>query len=484
MAEVRQIRIETDKGAPDHVVFRSTLNQFPSINLRYHQSTESGVIATIGSDTAAAAAADQLVSMEPKLEPDTTVVLDDGKGNIVSFSGMLIQPGHEVGVGGVGSSCTIIHESALISVFDPSIYEVLEPAGSEGRLRFTDESVMTRALEILKETIEFWTSPPAGDVAARVRGSEESEALKDQIHSQNMLVYDKVVSLFEGSDTDFPGLGGLDQYHNVSKAANFDIFNTLFASRDDFLQTIHALMGRWNFYYVPTFKTGEVGRIRIMERILEVDERKETVIQTMQISAGSRSFMPVTQVLVEGIGGFGPGNYEDSNPEDSQAETLSPKTFAAFPETFRGGKAMRQPLPPFLTLPLASTTGSEGTTLEVAAYAQAQAGERTDLNAFSEQEMTDFARTWAKQHYVDIALADSTVSMTVDFDLSWQVGLVYEVSATARGGGGESLPGSAIFTGLLSYCESICSSSRTSLQASTSLQFTHVRVRSNTLPMA
>lgn len=480
MIEIREIKVTTDRGSPDLVVFRSTLNQFPTLELRYHQSVESGVVEALAEDTAALAAEDQLASFDPQLEANTEVTIEDGQGNTLVFSGMLVKPGHHIGVGGVGSSATVIHESALMSLYDPSIYEIREPADGEGRLRFTDDSVTLRASQIIEETVKFWTDE-AGSEQARIRSSDDSEAIKDALHEQNTQVYDLVKLLLDNSETEFPGLAGLDEYSNVNKAVNYDIWATLFSPRDDFLSVLHALMARWNFYYAPAKANGEVGMIRRMDWILESDGTVEVICINIEMAAGAQTFMPVTQVLVEGLG-EGPQR-DDDNPEDDAPPNLVPRTYAAYPETFRGGKLLRTPLPPFLTLPFKDSTGAEGELLSIDAYRQAKDDAKSNLNSFTDTQIKEFATTWAKQIYLDAALASSSVTLSTDLDVTWEVGWVYEVKALARDASGSGTVGHVLFSGLLSSEETQIQSGDNGMQASTNLQFTHVRVKENTLPV-
>lgn len=480
MLEIREIEVESSYGAPDHVVYRSTLNQFPSIEVRYHRTLESGVIEAIAEDTMSAAADDQRETFEPQLTASITLSIRDGKGEPLEFSGMPVKPGHHISVGGIGSSFTLMHQAAVISAYDPSIYEIREPADGEGRLRFTEESVTARAAEILAETIKHWTAASGSD-QARIRGSESNETLKDQLHAQNEKVYDKVDRLLRFSETDFPGVAGLDGYSNVNKAINYDIWATLFSPREDFLSVLHALMSRWNFYYAPPKTPDEVGVIRRMDWILEADETKEATCISIDTQAGSSSFLPITQVLVEGLG-EGPAR-DDVNPEDDADPNLVPRTYAAYPETFRGGKVLRSPLPSFLSLPFRDTTGSEGENLNIDTYRQAKADAKSNLNSFTDTHITEFARTWAKQLYVDAALASSTVMLVMDLDLSWYVGTVYEVKALYQDSSGGGAAGHVLFTGLLSNEESIVKTGDSGLQVATNLQFTHVRVMENTLPV-
>lgn len=470
MAEERVIDIQTSRGSADFLEIVSRINDMPSAQVRYHMPEDSTAIAAIADDAVSAAAEDQSAMFQPRLAPDETIIASDGKGGSLTFNGFGTNPSHQIGIGGVGSSITLLHESAIICAYDPSIYHIRTPPKAKGRLSTTDKSVTNRLQFILDETVKLWQ-----DADSRVRGTDENEALKDTIHVQNSAIKDRVDALLGNSMTEVDGLDRLSKFSNVNKSINFQLWKGLFSRRTDFFDTLRAIMAQWQFYYAPSKQPGEMGEIRQLAEVIEDGEGKEIVCTDIRIAAGPVGIMPVTQVLVEGIINQAPRSKDQMDNGARQGEVAD--HIAAFPPEFTGGRLMRTGMPPFLGMPFRGVQPGTGGDLSVDGYIAARDGYVTDLTDFVEKQVTKFAEGWAKNTYVDAVLSPCTAELTCELDFSWEAGRVYNVSASKADGSG------VLFTGLLNAERHTIESKQDGAYCRTTLSFSHVRVNGAELPI-
>lgn len=449
----------------------STVNSFPSVSLSYHVASE-GAHEAYARDAVEQAAADQARTLRPRYDADESVSISVDGGGSLSFSGFGIAPTHRMGTAGVGNSITLIHEASIISGYLPNVYDDTSEAGVSGdamggdRLESTDTKVGVRMADILDKTIAMWQTE-----GGRIRGTEETEAMKDALHTQNLRMEDKVFRLLQESEADFPGLSVLTEYSNINQSINFQIWKTLFSRRQDFFSTLQAIMAQWNLIYAPSKQAGQVGTLRRMSTILDEAgiEERSVIVQDMTLSTGPRATLPVTQVIVSGIIGSLPSD-QDILTSDT-VDNVAPKQLATYPPTFIGGRVIEAGMPPFLGMPFRTPTppGDPGA-LSVEDYQARAELWQAELNDVVEDLVKKFAGDWAKDLYADVALAGSTAMLIGALDFSWEAGQVYKVAAQGKGG-------SVLFTGMLNQESHTITTSGGQPHASTTLNFSHVRIK-------
>jgi hypothetical protein len=468
MSFLRRPVATTDAGTPDWVMLTSGINDFPTCQVSYHYPRGQVAVRAVASEIAAQAAADQLLSFAPRFEADASVHLEDGKGGVLDFEGFKTAPSHRIGVGGVGSSISIIHSMSLIGAYAPYIYEA--EVFHRDDINPTAGNLAERATTMLEAMTTAWQGE------GRDRGIEEYEEIKDSLHANNQKVEGKVKELLKASadTTAIDGLSEITTHGGLNLGVNSSILKCLTSRRSNFFDNITELCATWQLMYQPDKSAGGVGKIIRMEDALNLDvQEREVAVIDFLISAGPLSIMPVTGVIVEGLPA---GEHRSGGDEDDTTKYgIVPNSIVTHGNA--EGRMATAPLPPFLQRPLHTSFLTDGVDMTDDGYDAAQEAQVSDLDDIIGGPVKALAEQWAKNHYIDLVLAPSNVSLTCELDLSWQAGKTYKVKAENSGG-------AVLFQGLLNREQHTISTRGQQATAETHLYFSHVLILGNTLPHA
>jgi hypothetical protein len=467
MSFLRRPVATTDAGTPDWVMLTSGINTFPTCQVSYHYPRGDVAVRAVASEIAAQAAADQVLSFEPRFEADASVRLEDGNGGELDFKGFKTAPSHRIGVGGVGSSVSMIHAMSLIGAYAPYIYEAevfhrdaINPKGG---------NLAVRAVDMLNAMTEAWQ----GD--GRDRGIEEYEQIKDSLHENNQKVEAKVKELLRASadTTAIEGLSEITTHGGLNLGVNSAILKCLTSRRSNFFDNLIELCSMWQLIYQPDKSASGTGKLIRMEDALNLDvqEREVSVIDFL-INAGPMSIMPVTGVIVEGLPA---SEHRSSDGADTTKFGIVPNSIVTHGSP--SGRMVTAPLPPFLQRPLHTAFLTDGVDMTESGYDAAQEAQVSDLADIVSGPVKTLAEQWAKNYFIDLVLAPSNVSLTCELDLSWQAGKTYKVMAKNSGG-------AVLFQGLLNREQHTISTRGQQATAETHLYFSHVLILGNILPDA
>lgn len=466
---IRIPEIQSSEGSADHAVLTSSINGFYSCQVSSHTATSDTALKALASDAASAAAAEQNAMFSPRLAPDASVRLTDGKGNTVQFSGFVTAPSHRMGVGGVGNSHTVVHESALLSAFAPYIYTAeverrddINPLGPD---------LASRAKTMLEALTKAWQGE------GRDRGLDVYEAIKDSIHANNQAVLPKVQKLLTDSaeTTKIEGLDRIASHAGLNLGVNSAILKTLISARADFFMNLLNMCAQWQLIYQPSMEAGGVGRILRLQDAIAKGSERSIAVKDFVISGGPMSIIPITGVLVEGL----PSSERraSGSPDDVTKFGITPASVVFYGSA--SGRVATAPLPPFLQRPLHTMFLTDGVDLSLSAYEQSQQEQASDLDDIASGPVRKLAEQWARNHYTDLVLAPSNATLTCELDLGWETGKSYQVKAKSAETGG-----AVLFQGLLNTQEHIISTRGGSPTAESTLSFSHVLILDNTLPGA
>lgn len=465
---LRRPTVQTNAGMPDWVMLTASINSFPSCQVSYHKIKSDKAINASVSDTASEAAADQNAMFSPRFFPDMRVTLEDGAGGKLEFVGFKTAPSHRIGVGGVGSSVTVMHDSALMSAYAPYIYDA-EPEQRED-LNPESGSVAERAEELLDAITKAWQGN------GRVRGAEEFEEIKDAIHSNNQRVVNMVKALWKASadSTSFEGMDGLGEFGGLNLGVNASILDVLTSQRSDFFECITGLCSMWQMFYKPGKKVGEMGQlVRLEDAVSGEDAEEKTVVtEDFIINAGPMSTLPVTGVITAGIPSK--EHREGGSEEDETAAGVVPGSVVMHGSM--EGRVATAPMPPFMSVPIHTPLLSDGVDLSSDAYAEAQQAQQDAIDAISSGPVKTMVEQWTRNIYTDLVLAASNAALTCPLDLSWEAGKTYKVRIKSKDSG------SVLFQGLLNREQHVISTRGQNGVAETNLSFSHVLILNNTLP--
>lgn len=475
MAELRQVSFETSIGVGDVLRVESRLGAFPTVSASV--SPQSGgqgqsVIKAQAETLIGIAAGEQRRYLASRAEPDFTASADDGQGGKLEFEGYLSTTGIKIGASGISAQVQAVHWAAEISGYRPDIYTVSEATRMETEP--TGASVFGRLSEILDARVTGWGSPDEREYT----NIEGIDSLMDDIHATNERLSGAVFDLLDGSadTTGYEVFEALGELAGANVALNDSLGEILSTHNGDFFTTLTGLAASFKMVYVPDKTNATAGHFAKLSDIFAEEEEKEVAFADLDISVGNASVLPVSQVVVTGL------LSTDLRMSDVGEEILSngtvPQIIARFPEEggVEGGTVEAMGSPSFLQLPIQGQWENDGEEIDPDGMVSNRDELIAALLEFIEETAGGFGEEWAKQGYLDTALAGTALTLVVPADFSWSAGTFYKVSAISEKDGT-----TLMFRGLLQSEVTVLSSDQNAPQATTTLIFTHVLLGSNTL---
>jgi len=444
----------------DAVTMQFSVNRFPIVNVGFHDATtnDAGVVKLGGSDVAERVAAQQNTMFEAA-SPNSSVTVEDGKGNTLTFSGYVSGPNYQLSIQNVGFSTSIAQAAAAVANFQPSIY-----SGAQGEFR-DGEALMTpeigpgllAILDRMKENFEN-RPPPYPD--------KETEGIIQQIASNNDTGYDIWSSICNASTVEWPELENLMQIPSIKNSLQAHIVQIYRNSYADFFQTMMQFRAMFSMVYVPSLKAGEYGKfIPTLDMATSDAEDLEVNLQSITMSAGPKSIMPLSYVAVRG-----PKMQEHRNSLGGG------QIISRWPDTAQSdGQVVQIGTPSWIPSDLTAGRLSEATvgdTLDLDSYESGSDLRDRKLIETINKDVGKVLKRSAQEHYVDFSLANSSANLVIDLDVSIQPGVRYKVTTED----------SAIFTGFLVGVKHNVCSKPNQHQANTELAFSHVEAEGFELP--
>lgn len=458
--------------SPEHIRITAQINSFPRVDVRFHDIGEPNKSrSVVPEDLAAKIAADQTSMFEAAAS--ASVSMEDGLGGTISFKGFQTNTSYELIYGGVGYSAAAIHTSAIVDTLQTSLYKYGNLTFREIAPLITGDSTysswMTAALDHI---LERWDA-----TALKTDNLDAiSKAFAQRAHTNNekgLAAWREILKASKDINEHLPSIKTSALFSGDLVTAIIGIYLNSYGS---FLQTIQQFGLQFQLIYVPDMGSG-YGKFICAKDTIQQELTKKVHIMRMQLSAGAKSAIPVTQVSVNGL----PGNsWRDDNL--NRSKFLPAPSISMFPPTVTSGRVYAVNFPGWLRLSAAEPekeSKEEGSgPPDPAAYADKRILQDVKFRETIDTTVLKIADEWAKNVYVDMALADSTAQITVPLDLTWELGKTYKV--TTEGAKGQK--NKNLFTGFLAGFSHNLSSSQVSPQAYTSLMFTHVQGEGFTLP--
>lgn len=452
---------------PVSVTISGAINSYPTATMVYQPSSKTDSLLPAAPETLAS----ELVASQSNMFGQAATAFvnaKDGLGGEITFSGFQTNSAYSIMVGNTGFQGTMIHRAAALDSLDTTIYNTGKEVWREyTELPESGELYGTWLQDILDHVIEKWQTNRTNNPL-----DEYTNGIRTRQHANNTLglqTWNEILEASTAVNSELPTLadatsGGFRE--DFARA----VINIYFASYGSFNQTMQQFANQFNMMYIPSLTANSAGRYVNIRYAVGEAEGKTAKISSMSLSSGSKSILPITQVLVKGIPS---PRWRSQYANDIPSTAIAPHISAVPTDvTYGGFYSVSSPSwLPLETHPIADDEGKNPPDLD--AYEDSK---ETRDNEYRE----DFSRSvlavcdeWGKDIYVDRALRDSTCSLIVALDFSWEIGKVYTVSVEE---------GPELFTGFLAGLTHSLSSNHSSPQAETHLSFTHVRAPGFELP--
>ncbi len=456
--------------SPESITLTIQVNSFPRADIRYHDKGDTNKArSAVPEDLATKLAQDQTSMFEAA--SSARVFMEDGLGGSISFRGYQTNSSYEIMTGGIGYSASAVHASAVLDTLQTSVYrfgnKLWRDYANTPKGGGTYSSWMSAVLERMLE--EWNTHVQTGNL------DELTKATVIRAHNNNEVGLTALRAVLSASTDKNQKLTELGTDDNFKKNITFAIFNIYASSYGSFLQAIQQFGLQFQTIYVPDIGEGFGKYIRTSD-VIQQELTKKVHIMRMYLSAGAKSIVPVTQIMVQGM----PADYWRAG-YDNHTKFMASPAISTFPPNVTTGRVYVVSAPSWLptdTTPERTTEAEGKQAPDPAAYAD----NRTLVDKEHRKELDTTVREtideWAKNIYIDMALADSSAQITVPLDFTWEIGKVYKI--TAEGAKGQK--NKDLFTGFLAGITHNLSSLQDTPQAYTSLMFTHVQGEGFTLP--
>lgn len=467
MAEFRSIKVKSSLGDPDGVEVTLALGSFTKVVLSRGVGNGSEVVHNITSgDISKMVEEEQRKTFSEREAPDCIVEIDDGQGNTFKFSGFVQGAGGQVGGGEAGASISAIHRAALMAGYRPDIYQVHEVTRGDqdtSPSSVTGGSVFGRLAAIIDRKVTAWSSDE------RIySGIARVDAIHDEIDTVNAITGPVALELLEASEpfTRYELFEALQRFEGANNALNQSLINFLDTRSGNFFTTLKAIGAEFKMLYAPSLDDS-VGVFKKVSAIFGARESKSCLLVEQSAAIDSASVLPVGKIVVYGLIS---SEVRPKTGASDQPPGLMPDIVAEFPEgPLQGGTCEAVQAPNFVKLPARGPWTSTGDELDFDAASGEDDSMAEEIAEFVDATAQAFGREWAKQAYIDMALASSSCVLTTDLNLSWQPGVFYEVEAKSSGDGSTML-----FWGLLQTAQHTVRRSNKVGVCKTVLTFSHV----------
>jgi hypothetical protein len=431
------------------------VNSFPTARISFHDSSipESGVLKMAGTDVATRVSAQQQ-NMFTAQSPNSEVTLDDGKEGILTFSGYISGPEYNLGIQNVGFSTEIVHEASAVNTLNASIYRgnLEELRSSESPLKANIGIGLIALLDLMKKE----TDPGLPD--------EESKAIVAQIEENNEAPYKIWKKICTDSEVEWPELEQLLTHDSLRSSITENIKVAYLNSYNDFSQTMQQFQAMFSMMYIPGTAGDSMGYFAPANAAMEDAEDITLKIRSLVMSGGPKALLPLSYVIVRG-----------PRPQIHRSDSYG-HIVRRWPDSAQStGQVVEIGTPSWLPSELVDaqiTSETVGDTLDLSAYEEGRVDAEGELYDTLFPEVGELLTRWAKQHYIDFALASSYANIVTDLDVGIKPGVRYNVSSSEG----------KLFSGFLVHVEHTVSSRPGNLQAHTSLRFSHIEAEGFSLP--
>jgi hypothetical protein len=449
------VSLQGNPAKVDSLTASFGINAFPTIRVGFHDAAipASGVLKMAGSDVAARVSSQQNAMFEAQA-PNSNLTVFDGVSNL-TFSGYLSGPEYNLAIQSVGFNTSIVHAVAAVSNLNTSIYTNKLGAWRAGDTPMTP-NIGEGLLGVLNR-LRSEKDPGLPD--------EESKAIVAQIDGNNSAPLEIWTQICNNSEVVWPELEKLLKYPQVKTNLLDMVAGTYLNSYNDFFQTMQQFQAMFSMIYVPSIKEGNMGKFIAADAAVAAEPAALLVrIRSIRMSAGPKAILPLAYVIVRGPK---PQNHRDQ--QYGHIVQRWPK------EAQSSGQVVELGTPSWLPSTLVSArpaSATVGDTLDLGSYARSQVNTDKELYETIFPEVGQLLERWAKQHYVDFALASAYAEIVTDLNVGVEPGMRYTVQT----------PGGALFTGFLVHVEHVLSSIPDQLQAHTKLRFSHIEATGFSLP--
>jgi len=399
-----------------------------------------------------------------RLGPDAFVFMSDSTDNKLSMSGFQTDPGFAFSVGGAGLKIGVMHESGILSSYNPRIYSLLS---SNWRIKEDEvkaDSLSERILNVQKSIISQW-----GD--RNKDGERERDTLiYEAIHEVNKKIFPiwETVLNNTGNGLDWEQMSRMDNGH--LEQLNAVIAGSFFRNSGEFFGAMLAMANDYQATFVPDIDTRKYGKFVRNRDLLSnpIDINIEPV--SMYYSAGSKKRLPISHAVVrlQGV-----SSWRDSTKgSGSSIEGIA----GVWPETpYAGGGMITDAGPPWAHIGLPQggkeipEVGDGRLDLDVLMRKQ------TDFKkgrVSTVELLDDVCSEWAKDRYIWGALGSSSAHIKLPLNLNLSPGVMHNVN---------SKNGVFLFRGLLHRVEHGVAGGQ-SPAAFTLLTYSHIEAGDFRLP--
>jgi len=465
MAEFRKVTATASTGFTDLVEITLHVGQFTKVSVSKLPASAGGDALKINAqDFITLAEEEQAKTLSSRTAPDFSLQVEDGKGGTFEFSGFVLGAGASISEGAVSCQVSAIHRAALMASYRPDIYQIFDATRpDESPSLVTGPSVMGRLLDIIKLRKEAWADP----VERCNTGIAAVDSIYDQVDTSNAISGPVAEELLEASreTTKYDVIDSLSAYEGANSALNDSLGNYLDTRSGNFFSTLENMATEFRLIYVPDLGD-TVGKFQKISEIFGSRTEKDCATVGMDVNITSSSVLPVGKVFIHGLMAAG----VRAETEGSEvAPGFVADVIAEFPAgEASGGTFEILPAPTFMQAPLTGDGVGNGDSSDFTKLQEEQAQTTKELMEFTAATAEAFGLEFAKQSYLDMALAGSQVSLTAELDLTWQPGVYYSVNARSKIDGATLL-----FWGLLQSVVHTIRSTAKGPVAQSSLTFSH-----------
>lgn len=382
------------------------------------------------------------------------VSANDGTGNELALTGYISQPRFDVSFGSTGASVAIVHPIAILETLNTSIYRsddsIFQDVPPESLMNDNPAAVMKSVLERMIENTDLEDGNDAD--------------IKKNIHTKNQEALNIWYSILDASELEIPNLSDVDPEKLIQA-----IMDVYLGSNGDFLNVIASFQLQFQMMLIPNMESegNALGKfIHLGEQVTMESTDKKVNIDSINISAGISSLLPVTQVAMRGIPEIiFQENVNKINIRESEIGAWP----LVLPETGRTEIVTALPWMPTEVTTRSISPSSDA--MDLAVYKAIKNSEKAAAQKIKEA-YNDTAIWWCKNHYINTALVSAGAQISVPLDFSWTIGLRYKIQDE----------NDVLFTGFLMGIEHTLQSSPRAATANTSLYFSHVELGSFELP--
>lgn len=463
------------------------LNTWPSAQMVVHQqdSAENSAIEVLSEDFITVIANSQKSLFENALTPNMEVTLTDGAGASLVLRGFNGAPGYEYKQGAIGFQRQLLHEGVALNLLKTNIYspDIKQGArtGSSYALEHRDPKVNIRG-SIAKRFYDISALYTRKWIQNRASiPSNSFSATADRQHAINLQLFPILERILDNSRGTTNWVNSLDdiQIVGVNDQIN-DVLADIFLKSDgEFMQQFAALNANFPGFFAPSLVPGEYGTLYRTADLM-TDNVTEINFLLREIRFNSqRSNLPATQVIVRGSpqiefrSGVG-GTY-------AHVATKPPVVVTWPSETPAMGIGVDSAMPAWLNgsanqFPINTYVAKE--MLSADEYIRAKAVAQSYGQRVANPQINNFLKEWAHGQYVDFALAQSQIYLSVPLAVSLVPGKRYQINLASESG--QFFPAFRGFLAGLTHNFTI--QSRSDGVAMTDLFFTHVEAQGFELP--